>query len=348
MRCPRCGIKQKQKKITGMRCSCGYRFTFHPRTAHGMTDERFLCLIRQAGDNGRCCFTFPQLYGAWCRQKDKERRFRLSVRLAAAGAVLSAVTVLLFFLFGWPAALPATLLPVVVLWWLIRTYRRRMPPDLDALKKMVRRWHEENGVPDMMLVQPSLDEPPLDFPEKDIFDYGVERIIITERPLLVDLLVKNGFHADQKALVFCRNGYPRSISRKAKNLLAENAALPVYLLHDATETGRVMHRKIKLPGRPVIDLGIKPEHLEKLSCLTPLQLHRKEYKGPLDIIPYPVLAALCAAAMMENIPLEDVLDRWAAERKEKKPFADRVDVMFDRVSAAPGRFFGSRKNSEEI
>lgn len=131
----------------------------------------------------------------------------------------------------------------------------------------------------MLLLRPSLHEPPPDFPEKDLFDYGVERIIIVERPLLVDLLVKNGFHIDQNALVFSRDGYPAYILQRARKMIKEVPSLPVYLLHDASEVGMAMSRKNKLLRCTVVDLGIKPEHLEKMHFLNALQLQEKGVEG---------------------------------------------------------------------
>ncbi|CAK8719971.1 hypothetical protein KKHLCK_09155 [Candidatus Electrothrix laxa] len=312
MKCPKCGVEQK--KDGEIRCCCGYQFIFNAGNAQGMTDAKFFNLLRGAGENGRFYFTFPQLYSAWCQQDAEERNSLLWKRLAVVDIFLLTLCALCFFLFGWIGGLVSLIL-LVVPWLLIRQYRRQLPPDLGTLKTLLKQWQAGHGGGDeMLLLRPSLHEPPPDFPEKDLFDYGVERIIIVERPLLVDLLVKNGFHIDQNALVFSRDGYPAYILQRARKMIKEVPSLPVYLLHDASEVGMAMSRKNKLLRCTVVDLGIKPEHLEKMHFLNALQLQRKGWKAPLDILPYPILAAICGTAIREKSTLLEVLEQWDAQR----------------------------------
>ena len=331
MNCPECGAQQK--KNAESHCRCGYQFIFYPRTAFGMTDTKFLKLLRQAGGNGRFYFTFPQLYTAWCRQDAEERRALLLKKLIAVGVLLLALCISCSALFGWLGGLcPLILLPVP--WLLIRRYRRHPPPDLGTMKKLIRQWRTGNGGEDeMLLLRPSLHEPPPDWPEKDLFDYGVERIIIAERPLLVDLLVRNGFHADWNALIFSRDGYPAYLVPKAQAILKENASLPVFLLHDAGEAGTAMARKIKLTGRTVIDLGLRPEQAERMRVLDALQLEKKGYKAPVDILPCPVLAAICGEAVHEQSTFSQVLDQWDALGAKKPLFRMYQEKMEKRRQA---------------
>lgn len=309
MQCPECGTRQKND-ITPQ-CRCGYRFIFQKKTARGMTDAKFRDLLRRAGDDGIFQFTFPQLYTAWCQQDAEEKYLLLQKKLAAAGGALLLLFTGCFFFLGRLGGF-LSLIFLVIPWLILRQYRQQSPPDLGGLKKLLKQWQTGDGGGDeMLLVPPSLHTPPADFPEQDVFDYGVEKIIIVERPLLVDLLVKNGFHADQNALIFSRDGYPDYIVQQARNLLKQNSSLPIYFLHDAGETG--MARKKNLAGRKVIDLGINPEHLERMSFLNALQLHRKGYKAPLDILPYPVLAALFGEALREKRTVGEVLEQRDAE-----------------------------------
>jgi hypothetical protein len=316
MKCPECGVEQK--KDGELRCCCGYQFIFQARNAQEMTDAKFFNLLGRAGGNGRFYFTFPQLYSAWCQQDAEERIFLLRKKIAGAGGLLLIFCISCFLLFGWIGGLLSLILSIIPFWLLIRQYRRQLPPDLGRLKALVKQWQAgHGGGGEMLLLRPSLHEPPSDFPEMDLFDYGVERIIIVERPLLVDLLVKNGFHADQNALVFSRDGYPAYIVQRAQKMLKERASLPVYLLHDASEAGKAMSQKTRMSGRTVIDLGISPEHLGKMHFLNALQLLRKGCKAPLDILPYPVLATMCGTAIREERTLFEVLEQWDTERVRK-------------------------------
>lgn len=178
---------------------------------------------------------------------------------------------------------------------------------------MVKKWSDSKGFPDKMLVKPSLHHPPPQFPEGDLYDYGVERIIIVERQLLVDLLVKNGFHTDQRALIFSADGYPSYIAERAEILLKASSDLPIYLLHDATERGGAMKRKINYPKHKVIDLGIFPEQIKNLPALKPLRLKSQEHQAALDILPYAALSAIGGAAIAAGIPFDEVLASWRQE-----------------------------------
>jgi hypothetical protein len=64
-------------------------------------------------------------------------------------------------------------------------------PNQEEFWRIVKKWEEKKGALAGMLVKPSLHQPPPEFQESDIYDYGVERIIIVERPILVDLLPKS-------------------------------------------------------------------------------------------------------------------------------------------------------------
>ena len=315
MQCPECGTQQKN--TIGSHCSCGYQFVFQKTSAQGMTDIKFRNLLQRAGDNGICYFTFPQLYTAWCQQDAEEKHALLQKKIIIAGGIQLVFFAGCLFFFGWLGAL-LSLIFLGIPWLIIRRYRQQSPPDIGRLKNILKQWQKGNGGGDeMLLLRPDLQEPPPVVPEKDLFDYGAEKIIIVERPILVDLLVKNGFHADQNALVFSRDGYPDYIVQRAQKSLKQNNSLPIYLLHDASEAGMTMGQKKNLAGRTVIALGIDSEHLQKMSFLRELQLHKKGYKAPLDILPYPVLAAIFAEVLREKRTVSDVLEAWNAERDKK-------------------------------
>ncbi len=55
MKCPTCG-KNHPKKL-GLQCSCGYTFVFNPGTDPGMTDGKFVAIVRRASAGGDKFFT---------------------------------------------------------------------------------------------------------------------------------------------------------------------------------------------------------------------------------------------------------------------------------------------------
>ncbi|MCI5148019.1 MAG: hypothetical protein D3916_01180 [Candidatus Electrothrix sp. MAN1_4] len=318
MRCPDCGVVQKNEKEH--QCRCGYQFILHAHSSQGMTDAKFLDVLQRAHQNGRFYCTFAQLYTAWCQYNAVENLARLRKKLIAFSVFWVIFVTNCTLLWGWAGGVLSLVL-LIGPWLLLRKYRRQHPPELGQLKKLVKQWQVGHGGGDeMLLLRPSLEEPPAGFQEKEVVDYGVERIILVERPLLVDLLVKNAFHAEQNALIFSQDGYPSFIVRCARKILRENKSLPVYLLHDASEAGRGMCQRIKLSGRRVIDLGIRPEHIEKMQFLDALQLEKKGYKAPLDILPYPVLAALCGQAFREESTFSEVLEQWDTSRAQESLF----------------------------
>jgi hypothetical protein len=282
-----------------------------------MTDIKFFDILRRASQNGRFYFTFAQLYTAWCQQDAADHLALFRKKLIALSVFLFAFCITCLFWFGWPGV-ALSLISLVAPYLLFRQHGQRLPPELNQLKKLVKQWQTGGGGGDeMLLLNPGLHEVSADFPEKEFVGYGVERIIIVERRLLVDLLVKNAFHADQNALIFSRDGYPFSSVHCARKILEKNKILPVYLLHDASEAGMLMQRKVKLSGRKIVDLGITPEHVEKMEFLNALQLEKKEYKAPLDILPYPVLATLCGQAFHEESSFSEVLEQWDTCRGRK-------------------------------
>ena len=64
----------------------------------------------------------------------------------------------------------------------------------------MRKWVGVQGPIEKMIETPRLGTPPPEFEEPDLYDYGVERILVVQHDLLVDLFVLNGLHAEQRML----------------------------------------------------------------------------------------------------------------------------------------------------
>ena len=161
--------------------------------------------------------------------------------------------------------------------------------------------------------KPTLRQPPPDWPETDIYDYGVQRVLFVEREILVDLFVKNGWHAENNALVISVDGYPSYLKARVQDLLAENPEMPVYLMHDATSDVGVLSERIRadfrLGDREVQDLGLKPEDAERFQGLR--RASGQEHV-PLDLVPYGALAAATGAAVLTGVLLADALQDQAS------------------------------------
>lgn len=313
MKCPECGHNQKHKY--GMTCSCGYQFILDPKQDK-ISDARFLALVANASSNDTYYFTKDQLATAYCRRELKGRTGGVIV-VAVVGAIVSAIA-----LFGmqpmggiaWMIVLAIGLLILFGGSWSVLNWR----PDRKKMEAAIRQWHSAGKSVPRLLLEPSLHHPPPDWEEPDIYDYGVESILIVERDILVDLFVKNGFHAAQRCLVVSETGYPGYIAERVVDLLRERPDLPVYLLHDSTRHGEKMiervEQQLQLPprNRPFIDLGLFLEDVQRIKRLRPLLPAKDDYAIPLDYIGYGMLLSGMSQAFDEQVALATVLDTQQA------------------------------------
>ncbi len=295
MKCPSCGVNYE--KDYGLRCSCGYKYVFNPLLHSGMTDGMFLELVQEASNNGKNYYTLPQLYLAWCT-RDEQENLPLAQRVLVLVCLL--IFSIIFFLFsvfgiGFIVALISLALldiPLV----LARKYGERQLPAKKELARLVQLWGKKHGIPDKLILKPCLDRQGA--AKKMLKGCRVGRIILVERATLVDLLILNGFHRQEKALILSVDGYPAFIHDLAGKFLDKHPKLPVFLLHDATKDGMIMHRDVSIPdSHPIVNLGAAPRHLEQVESLKPLMLKRQEFQAPVDCISWPTLSALCTSAI---------------------------------------------------
>jgi hypothetical protein len=274
-----------------------------------MTDGKFLAVIRRVSQNDTVYFTRNQLYTSYCRSQQKGYRGVLLCGLALAlGAVaclmLSRELTVLAMVLGL-----GTLICVG-----IAVFRRfRPPPSPNTLQAYLSRWRGAGHTIDKLLTQPSLHTPPPEWQEPDIYDYGVERFLLVEHDLLVDLLVRNGLHAQERVLILSEGGYPAYLLPVAERCLQDNPQLPVYLLHDATRQGATMATRLQistllpLAGHPLLDLGLFSHDVKRLHRLRALKPQRRDFALPVDCLPMAVLGAGVTQAMAANLAFSDIL-----------------------------------------
>lgn len=297
-----------------MVCSCGYRFALNPKTDQ-MADGKLLALVRKASANDTQYFTFEGLYTAWCQHEAKQAGGRIGCGWVALGlgAVLTALG--LGFRFEWPPIFFFGGIIIVVGFaamasgWLARRKIR----DGQVLLRNVRAFARLHGeFPRQLRDDRPLATPPPDWNESDIYDYGVERILIVERDLMVDLLVMNGFHSQERSLIVSEAGYPEYVLPHVERILREQPDTPLYLLHDASHRGADMKRRVSASGRlaqgatEAVDLGLRLEDARKLKRLA---ASGRRAQFPLDAVPYGVLSAGIAACMVENLTLGELIDQ---------------------------------------
>ena len=292
MKCPECGYNQKVKH--GLTCGrCNYTFCFNPKTS-GMTDRKFSVCIRSASQGGTQWFTENQLYAALCRRISGPQW-----RLAFAGLFVG----LLLGIYLAPSIAGVVVYTIVgTIAGAIAGYFIRSTVDRFFFDERLKQWKSHGKSIDKLLSEPSLLEPPPEWTEPDIYDYGVEHILIVERDILVDLFVRNGFHAERRMLVLSESGYPSYLVPVARKLIEERSDLPVFLLHDATAHGAAMEQRIRagdlLPLRdhPVTDFGLFPVDFKRLKHTKYFDVANQERSLPVDVLMYPFLVMALGSA----------------------------------------------------
>lgn len=312
MKCPECQHDQKYKY--GLKCgSCGYGFTFDKRSAvsRGLTDGKFLACVNAASQNGTVWFTSNQLFAAYSRrsyQSPVPSLIGVLIFLAAAIGV------------GMHGPVPIAVgLGVATLLCLSafagRVKSNRTTRTRAYFDRLVHLWRKDGKPIEKLIDEPSLHEPPPEWSEPDIYDYGVERLLIVERDVLVDLLVRNGIHAEQRALVISESGYPDYLLPVARRVLEEQPDVPIFLLHDATTRGAAMEDRVKsgnvLPveAHQVIDLGMYPEDFRNLKRMKRVAPENEHRDLPVDSMLLPFMTMGLAAAMTDGIPLGMLIDQ---------------------------------------
>ena len=159
---------------------------------------------------------------------------------------------------------------------------------------------------------PALERPPtLTFPEPDLFDYGAERILVVDDPLVVDLLVHNGVHTDARAIIVSTTGYPRDVAPHAAALMQHRPDIPVHVLHashaDPIELEMRTRGLLAAPDIRVTDVGLSPNAARTVKSL---RWARRLPSVPVDALPHHLLTrgvveAMAAGALLEALPSRD-------------------------------------------
>ncbi len=281
---------------------------FFDRSA-GITDRRFTHLLDRASAAGTQYFTRNQLATQWAmvgaRTGGMARIVTGSIFGLGGGAVA----------FVTPAGAAIALAGLALLISGVVARRNPAPPDLSQVQGWIAQWTAAGHEIPLLIAAPGLDRSPPQFREPDVFDYGVERILIVQHDILVDLFVRNNVHATQRALVISERGYPSYLLPVAQRLLATSSELPIFLLHDADTEGLMMRARLErsgmlaLAGRRIIDAGLTPRDVGRIGKLRALAPRARGNALPADALPFALLAGGFALAFADNVPLTDLIDR---------------------------------------
>ncbi len=254
---------------------CKYRFVVDPKK-DGYTDGKFATALRRVSKNGTQYFTFHQFYATlFVHRKNLSKGCLVAVFAAITGGLTYQLS---------ESLLMAALLAIGV--GLLGIFGKQLfPPTAPSENKIRGLWNqwwpkaEKND--QLFLTQPTLHTPPDPVAEKDIYDYGVEGILIVDQDIYVDLLVKNKLHTEFRLLIIAQSAYPSYLHEQANRLLAERNDLPVYLLHNGSTIVKSMTAKLDLKGQKILDLGLSEQDFVNHKLLQPFQ---DVAQKPLDLL----------------------------------------------------------------
>ncbi len=305
MKCPQCSVNHKHKD--GMRCKCGYAFALDPKTDK-FSDGKFIKAIRSASANNTRYYTENMLYGAVVRQAT-QLSFSWTVAFVLLAATIATA------IFAWRFVMLPGLLTLAAFGALLSQYFQK-PMRQEQFEKLLAKWRKAKKETPRLIEQPSLGAPPPDWPEADIYNYGVEGVLIVDRDLTVDLLVLNGVHAEQRLLVLSESGYPDYIAPLAQRCLDDNPELRVFLLHDAYDGRKLGMRERMATSCPLrvrderfVNLGISIEDAKRIKKLKNFRVGESTRYVPVEWIPFTLLTLATAEAVAEGVAFTDLLEK---------------------------------------
>jgi hypothetical protein len=293
MKCPACQYKQRRGR-EGMNCKfCNYTFVFDPKkdklsATKKLHDELFGKIVKNASASGSYFFTENQLYSSarqFCKSGFKGTLI--------AFLILLAVT-LLFYYYGFMITLFFGFITMVLFFTLLSRFANRAGISPVKWNTYVTRWLSSGKQLPGLIRSPALINPPQNWAERDIYDYGVSGIILCNRPEIVDWLVLNNFHAQNNKLILTPSGYPNYLVPHVRKLLADSNTLPVWLLHDSGSSKEQMLRDCIFPVSNTVDLGVDASLVSNMNIIRSRFPRITTHNLPVDYIPYQTLsAAMC-------------------------------------------------------
>lgn len=269
MKCPKCCFDHPAREGTNCR-KCKYCFVFDPKSSNTfrLTDGKFLAAIRRCRQNGTVVYTENQLYAGLVGIAKFSRNSARVMSLILVGALIYCWFADPRFV-AWPVHM-ALCIGLLAALYFSTLYKPYVVKRIQ-FESCVKQWQKSGNEIPGLIEWPSLHEPPPSWTEDDIYDYGVERVLLVQHDLLVDLFVLNNQHAELRMLVISQSGYPNYLQSQLNRVLLERPDLPVFLFHDADPTGTSMKRDIRklnwadLRNHPLIDLGFFPDDFKKLK-----------------------------------------------------------------------------------
>ena len=293
--------------------SCSYQFFFDPKkdklsSSISLHDSRFEAIINHASANGTYHFTQQQFFSS-ARHFGRESKtgcIIVLVGVVAAAVIGIAADIVPLFLF---AIVVSVLLGVA---GIVNFFSGRQPKRKNW-DRFVKYWEDEVDSIPRLIKSPELSNPPPDWNEKDIYDYGVSGLILCNREEIVDWLVLNQLHTQTNTLIMTAGGYPDYLQNITAKLLEQNPNLEVFLLHDSGVSPESLIAGSTLPITNFTDLGASNETFSDLKSLRKRFSKKELVKLPLDAVPYRTFSAALTHCIANGVLLDSVLGTGAMD-----------------------------------
>lgn len=272
MQCPQC--RHDQKKTDAKKCeACGYRLPLAPEEEWALSDEEISKSIDKYCDKGELYFTHGQLYSI------VYKAIRDKYGLGAMGcfSLLVLITLILpipILLFSGDFKTPLFLVLLIVVFLVWEGNRKAKKPGLPANipEKHIAAYKKRNKLG--KLVHGSMfNHLTEDKVDRELVDFAPERVLVVESEEMVDMLLLNRFHFENKALVLSSQKYPGAAFAAYRHLISNIPDIPVMVLHDCSYAGLrirgalLRDKEWALAGKRIIDLGLLPKDVGKNSSV---------------------------------------------------------------------------------
>ncbi len=266
MICPKCSYNQKYSD--GMYCSkCHRNFIFNPKV-NDYNDYKFKLLEERVSHKSTLFYTENQLYIGYLHSI----KFRLRENIGLVIFFIFLVIVLI--------AVKAYLFLIFLL-FIIPSSKLFGKENMsgDEFRRRVSTWNRQEALHNL-IQEPGMHDAPASFPEDDLYDYGVEAVLIVDQDIYVDLFVRNKCHIEAKVVVISQNGYPNYLVKKVQRILDENEQAKIYYIHDTTTDFAAMQQAVRsfltVPSTAEEnDLGLFQEDIKNISFLRGLKLDKE-------------------------------------------------------------------------
>lgn len=286
MKCLNCQTNSLYRARSGGKCpQCQKEFVFEPKRGDPFTDTAFEAALNRVSAKNTLFYHPRHLYFELARRRFTVLNKTLTPLGATIGVLFGGIffgVFLSFFIGAFLKGVWLWLLQGVYVLFVFRMIRKARAKvaspairlEWKVFQKQLKRWKavQEPSMP-MLLPDLAPERPrlPAAKAEHDLLDYNVDRLILCDKAEMVDFLLANQFHLEQKCAILAFNGYPRDRFEEIKAMLQRNPNLMVYVIHNASTNGCRIAAELKrpewFPQARIFDLGLHPRQAQKFVGL---------------------------------------------------------------------------------